>query len=416
MAEKFIGSRARSKEGPRHVTGRGLYTDDFRLPGMLQAMMLRSPHAHAKINSVDPSEALKNPNVVAVVTPDDVKKLTKPFRPGRYAAGLKRPIDEYAGAVDKVRYVGEPIGAVAARDRGTAEDALELIQVDYEPLRAVVDVREAIKPSAAVSGVDRFPAVRRYRRGVQVGRPRRQRKSKNSPLQLHAARALRRHRLLRRGKQALDGLGYGPGAGGDLRRSPRGFGLARHSGDHSRRGRRLRPKDSSDPQVCRARFPPRDEKRPSGQMDRRPERAHDGGRARLRSGIRMRSGGQKRRRRARAPLYRIRRRGRLDQHAHDSLHQQAQQSLQHLSDPSDSDDRQRGGDQQMSGHSQPRHRQTRHVLHLGTHDGSHRPGVGLKPHRGAPKEPHPARRNALPHDQRQRLRQRRLSGAAVHAA
>ncbi len=150
MAEKFIGSRARSKEGPRHVTGRGLYTDDFRLPGMLQAMMLRSPHAHAKINSVDPSEALKNPNVVAVVTPDDVKKLTKPFRPGRYAAGLKRPIDEYAGAVDKVRYVGEPIGAVAARDRGTAEDALELIQVDYEPLRAVVDVREAIKPSAAV--------------------------------------------------------------------------------------------------------------------------------------------------------------------------------------------------------------------------------------------------------------------------
>ncbi|HXF75991.1 MAG TPA: xanthine dehydrogenase family protein molybdopterin-binding subunit, partial [Methylomirabilota bacterium] len=150
MAEKFIGSRARSKEGPRHVTGRGLYTDDFRLPGMLQAMMVRSPHAHAKINSVDPSEALKNPNVVAVVTPDDVKKLTKPFRPGRYAAGLKRPIDEYAGAVDKVRYVGEPIGAVAARDRGTAEDALELIQIDYEPLRAVVDVREAIKPSAAV--------------------------------------------------------------------------------------------------------------------------------------------------------------------------------------------------------------------------------------------------------------------------
>lgn len=150
MAEKFIGSRARSKEGPRHVTGRGLYTDDFRLPGMLQAMMLRSPHAHAKILSVDPSEALKNPNVMAVVTPDDVKKLTKPFRPGRYAAGLKRPIDEYAGAVDKVRYVGEPIGAVAARDRGTAEDALELIQVEYEPLRAVVDVREAIKPSAAV--------------------------------------------------------------------------------------------------------------------------------------------------------------------------------------------------------------------------------------------------------------------------
>src|SRR3970040_1057628 len=130
---KFIGSRTRSKEGPRHVTGRGLYTDDFRLPGMLQAMILRSPHAHATILSVDPSEALKNPNVFAVITPDDVKSLTKPFKPGRYAAGLKRPVDEYAGAVGKVRYVGEPIGAVAGRGRGAAEDALDLIQGASEP-------------------------------------------------------------------------------------------------------------------------------------------------------------------------------------------------------------------------------------------------------------------------------------------
>jgi 2-furoyl-CoA dehydrogenase large subunit len=145
----FIGSRTRSKEGPRHVTGRGLYTDDFILPGMLQAMILRSPHAHAKILSVDSSQASANTKVMAVITPDDIKQHTKPFKPGRYAAGLKRPIDEYAGAVDKVRYVGEPLGAVAARDRGSAEDALELIAVDYEPLRPVVDVREAIKPSSA---------------------------------------------------------------------------------------------------------------------------------------------------------------------------------------------------------------------------------------------------------------------------
>src|ERR1041384_6658632 len=136
MAEnKYIGPRSRSKEGPRHVTGRGLYTDDFILPGMLQAMVLRSPHAHARINSVDASAALQQPNVMGVVPPDDVKQLTKPFRPGRYAAGLKRPIDEYAGAIDKVRYVGEPIGAVAARDRGSAEDGLGVIPVDYEPLR-----------------------------------------------------------------------------------------------------------------------------------------------------------------------------------------------------------------------------------------------------------------------------------------
>src|SRR5512142_1791307 len=137
---KSIGQRTRSKEGPRHVTGRGLYTDDFQLPGMLQAMILRSPHAHAKILSVDAGEALANPNVVAVITPEDIERDTKPFKPGRYAAGLKRPIDEYAGAVHKVRYVGEPLGAVAARDRGAAEDALEAIHVEYEPLRPVVDV------------------------------------------------------------------------------------------------------------------------------------------------------------------------------------------------------------------------------------------------------------------------------------
>ena len=146
---KFVGSRTRSKEGPRHVTGRGLYTDDYQLPGMLHAMILRSPHAHAKIVSVDAGEAAALPNVFGIITPDDVKKDTKPFKPGRYAAGLKRPIDEYACAVEKVRYVGEPVGAVAAWDRGTAEDALELIQVEYDPLRPVVDVREAIKPSAA---------------------------------------------------------------------------------------------------------------------------------------------------------------------------------------------------------------------------------------------------------------------------
>ena len=147
---KFVGHRTASKEGPRHVTGRGLYTDDFALPGMLQAMILRSPHAHANIISVDSSRALANVNVLAVITPDDIKQSTKPFKPGRYAAGLKRPVDEYAGAIGKVRYVGEPVAAVAARDRGSAEDALELIAVDYEPLRPVVDVREAMKSSSAV--------------------------------------------------------------------------------------------------------------------------------------------------------------------------------------------------------------------------------------------------------------------------
>ena len=144
-SKRHVGGTARSKEGPRHVTGRGRYTDDFTEPGMLQAVFLRSPHAHARILGVDAEAALQRPDVFAVVTPDDLKRDTRPFRPGRYAAGLEKPVPEYAGAVDKVRYVGEPVGAVAARDRAAAEDALELIAVDYETLPAVTDVRQAIE-------------------------------------------------------------------------------------------------------------------------------------------------------------------------------------------------------------------------------------------------------------------------------
>src|SRR5258707_7278422 len=106
---KFIGARSRSKEGPRHVTGRGLFTDDFMLPGMLQAMILRSPHAHAKLLSVDPSEALKNPNVMAAINPDHVKKIPQPFKPGRYAAGIQRPIDVYATALATERHLGQAV-------------------------------------------------------------------------------------------------------------------------------------------------------------------------------------------------------------------------------------------------------------------------------------------------------------------
>ena len=141
-SNEYVGLSTRSKEGPRHVTGRGQYTDDFTEPGMLQAVFIRSPHAHARILGVDAEAAKSRQDVFAVVTPEDMKRDTKPFRPGRYAAGLKKPVEEYAGAVDKVRYVGEPVGAIAARDRSTAEDVLESITVDYEILPAISDVHQ----------------------------------------------------------------------------------------------------------------------------------------------------------------------------------------------------------------------------------------------------------------------------------
>ena len=150
MTENYIGKATRSKEGPRHATGRGHFTDDIILPGMLQAMILRSPHAHARIVGADASAALELPDVITAVVPSDVVAYTRPFKPGRYAAGLRKAIPEYATAVDKVRYMGEPVAAVAARDRGTAEDALELISIDYDALPAVTDTADAIKPGSAL--------------------------------------------------------------------------------------------------------------------------------------------------------------------------------------------------------------------------------------------------------------------------
>jgi 2-furoyl-CoA dehydrogenase large subunit len=144
---KYIGRTIRSKEAPRHTTGRGQFTDDIILPGMLQAIIVRSPHAHARIVAADAEAALKLPGVVVAITPDDVKKLTQPFKPGRYAAGLRKPIPEYATAIEKVRYIGEPVAAVAARDRGAAEDAAELIAVEYDPLQPVMETRQAMTDS-----------------------------------------------------------------------------------------------------------------------------------------------------------------------------------------------------------------------------------------------------------------------------
>ena len=150
MAEiTHIGRRARSKEAPRHVSGRGQYVDDLSRPRMLHACILRSPYAHARIIAVRADAAAKLPGVRGVLTPADIKALSQPFKPGRYAAGLRVPIAEYASAIEKVRYVGEPIAIVAADSRAIAEDALDLIDVDYEPLPAAASIEDAIAAGAA---------------------------------------------------------------------------------------------------------------------------------------------------------------------------------------------------------------------------------------------------------------------------
>jgi 2-furoyl-CoA dehydrogenase large subunit len=147
---QYIGERTRSKEAPRHVAGRGRFVDDLTLPRMLHACILRSPYAHARIESVRGERASRAAGVAGVIIPSDVVRTSRPFKPGRYAAGLRVPIPEYASAIDKVRYVGEPVAMVAAETRPQAEDALELIDVDYDPLPAVTTIKDATADSSSL--------------------------------------------------------------------------------------------------------------------------------------------------------------------------------------------------------------------------------------------------------------------------
>ncbi|HEY3118852.1 MAG TPA: xanthine dehydrogenase family protein molybdopterin-binding subunit, partial [Chloroflexota bacterium] len=122
------------------ATGTASYAGDVRLPGMLEAKVLRSVHPHAKIISIDASAAEALPGVFAVVTGADCA----PTRIGRFIK------DRYALAREKTTYIGEPVAAVAAVDEETAERAMQLIEVNYEPLPAVFDAEEALAPNAPI--------------------------------------------------------------------------------------------------------------------------------------------------------------------------------------------------------------------------------------------------------------------------
>ena len=128
-------------DGPDKVTGAARYTFDVSLPGMLHAKVLRSPHAHARIRSIDPRRAETLPGVVAVVTGADAARLPDPY----YGVAIR---DQPVVAIDKVRYVGDMVAAVAAIDEETAYRALTLIAVHYEKLPAVTTIDEALAEGA----------------------------------------------------------------------------------------------------------------------------------------------------------------------------------------------------------------------------------------------------------------------------
>lgn len=134
-AFQVVGKPNKKIDGLVKSTGQAVYADDIALPGMLHAKTLRSPHAHAKIISIDCSKALALKGVHAVITGTDL--------PIKYGV-IPWTQDETALAVDKVRFIGDPVAAVAAIDEDTANAALKLIEVVYEPLHAYFDPKEAL--------------------------------------------------------------------------------------------------------------------------------------------------------------------------------------------------------------------------------------------------------------------------------
>ena len=136
--------RMTRKEDARFVRGRGTYVDDVRLPGMLHGAILHSPYAHARIVSIDTSAAEAHPKVKAVITGATLAGLNLAWVP-------TLSYDTQAVlATDKVRFQGQEVAFVVAEDRYAARDALELIEVEYEPLPPVIDARRALEPQAPV--------------------------------------------------------------------------------------------------------------------------------------------------------------------------------------------------------------------------------------------------------------------------
>lgn len=147
----MLGSPIKRREDPRLITGQATYVDDIKIPGMLHMAVLRSPYGHARITSIDTSAARQHPGVVAVYTAEDLKgvvgnvAIAVPL--GKIAEGMG---NRGALADGKVRFYGDPVAVVIADDRYTARDARDLIEIDYEPLPAAIDVEKAMQPDAPI--------------------------------------------------------------------------------------------------------------------------------------------------------------------------------------------------------------------------------------------------------------------------
>jgi len=146
---KLVGARVKRREDPRLIRGLAHYVDDIQLPNVLHAAILRSPYAHARIRAMRTDQARRHPGVVAVVTGNEIRDQVGCVPVASQNPTLRVP-KRYVLAVDKVCFVGEGVVVVVAEDRYAARDALDLIEVDYEPLPVVSDPEKALASGAPV--------------------------------------------------------------------------------------------------------------------------------------------------------------------------------------------------------------------------------------------------------------------------
>src|SRR5579871_6401127 len=138
---RLVGKRTRRADSPERLTGQVRYTGDLFLPGLLHGRLVRSPHASARIVSVDKSEALATAGVVAVLTAQDL-----PVQDIRGAVASRTITMAY----ENVTYVGQPVAVVLAESEAAAEDGAQAVEIEYDPKSAAIDMLDALRPDAPV--------------------------------------------------------------------------------------------------------------------------------------------------------------------------------------------------------------------------------------------------------------------------
>ena len=283
MTTRLIGEPVERREDARLLTGRARFIDDIHLPGMLHAAVLRSPHAKARFTRIDARTALALPGVHAVITHEDLGSANAPMPLLNEDPGFIHPRTHQALAPGRVRFVGEAVALVVADSRYLAEDALDLIAVDYAPEAAAVDLVAAAEPGAPLvhddtdsniacrtadlSGdIESAFAAGRFR--VARGAPAR---AGRGPADGDPGR----RRPLRRESRPAHDLGHHTGAGGGPRRDCGEAGDAggRDHRDRAGRGRRLRRQDLPGLPGGTAHPLRGPVARPPDQVDRGPPRA-----------------------------------------------------------------------------------------------------------------------------------------------